>query len=112
MRSQLFTIIISFVCTSSLAASPRTVMVHLFEWKWTDVAKECTDFLGPAGFAAVQVSPPNEHALVANFPWYQRYQPVSYKLESRSGTRQQFVEMVRTCKQAGVDIYVDAVINH
>ncbi len=87
-------------------------MVHLFEWKWKDIAVECTQFLGPKGFAAVQVSPPNEHAILANHPWYQRYQPVSYKLGSRSGSRAEFIDMVRICKAAGVDIYVDAIINH
>lgn len=97
---------------SVAAAKPRTVMVHLFEWKWNDVARECQQFLGPKGFSAVQVSPPNEHAILQEQPWYQRYQPVSYKLESRSGTRVEFEQMVATCKKSGVDIYVDAVINH
>lgn len=87
-------------------------MVHLFEWKWTDIAQECEGFLGPRGFSAVQVSPPNEHAVIDGRPWYQRYQPVSYRLESRGGTRQEFIDMVETCRNAGVDIYVDAVINH
>lgn len=94
------------------AAPPRTVMVHLFEWKWADIARECEEYLGPNGFAAIQVSPPNEHAVVAGYPWYQRYQPVSYKIESRSGSREEFAAMVKTCRNAGVDIYVDAVINH
>ncbi len=102
----------SLFFTSFAFCSERTVMVHLFEWKWNDIARECREYLGPAGFAAVQVSPPNEHAVVDGVPWYQRYQPVSYRLESRSGTRAEFAEMVRTCKQVGVDIYVDAVINH
>ena len=31
-------------------------MVHLFEWKWTDIADECERFLGPMGFGGVQVS--------------------------------------------------------
>lgn len=62
----------------------RTAVVHLFEWRWDDVAAECETFLGPMGFAAVQVSPPNEHRLVSNAPWWQRYQPISYELESRS----------------------------
>ncbi len=91
---------------------PRTVFVHLFEWKWLDVAEECENFLGPKGFSAVQVSPPNEHAIVTNYPWWQRYQPVSYQLQSRSGTRAQFIEMVQRCNAVGVSIYVDAVINH
>ena len=39
----------------------RQVIVHLFEWKWTDIANECEAYLGPKGFCAVQVSPPMEH---------------------------------------------------
>lgn len=34
----------------------RSVMVHLFEWKWTDIALECERFLGPNGYAGVQVT--------------------------------------------------------
>ena len=39
------------------SSSPE-VFVHLFEWSWDDIAKECEDWLGPKGFDAVQVSPP------------------------------------------------------
>ena len=90
------------------------VFVHLFEWKWTDIATECENVLGPAGFKAVQVSPPQEHSLEPpNYPWSQRYQPVSYSIaRSRSGNIDEFSDMVSRCKTAGVDIYVDAVINH
>lgn len=34
--------------------------MHLFEWSWEDVAKECENWLGPKGYDAVQVSPPTE----------------------------------------------------
>ena len=90
------------------------VFVHLFEWKWTDIADECESVLGPAGFTAVQVSPPQEHSVEApNYPWSQRYQPVSYSIaKSRSGTGAEFADMVQRCGAAGVGIYVDAVINH
>ncbi|GAB7193542.1 carbohydrate-binding module family 20 domain-containing protein [Kineococcus sp. NUM-3379] len=90
----------------------RSALVHLFEWKWTDVALECERWLGPKGFAAVQVSPPQEHAVVSGAPWWQRYQPVSYRIESRGGTRAQFADMARRCGAVGVDVYADAVINH
>ncbi|MCA9940229.1 MAG: alpha amylase C-terminal domain-containing protein, partial [Anaerolineales bacterium] len=95
-------------------APDRTVMVHLFEWKWSDIAQECENFLGPKGFAAVQVSPPMEHRVIEgmNYPWWQRYQAVSYLIQSRSGTRAEFDDMVARCAAAGVDVYVDAVINH
>ena len=89
---------------------PRTAFVHLFEWNWPSVALECEQFLGPAGYAAVQVSPPQEHA--EGPQWWTRYQPVSYQLVSRGGTREQFVDMVGRCAAVGVDIYVDAVLNH
>ena len=44
----------------------RTAFVQLFEWKWTDIARECETYLGPKGFAAVQISPPNEHAWITS----------------------------------------------
>nr|CAH7746109.1 unnamed protein product [Callosobruchus chinensis] len=28
----------------------------MFEWRWDDIANECETFLGPKGFAGVQVS--------------------------------------------------------
>ncbi|MGG6293193.1 alpha-amylase [Leptolyngbya sp. AN02str] len=94
--------------------SSPSAFVHLFEWTWNDVAQECEAFLGPMGYDAVQISPPNEHAVLPqdNYPWWQRYQPVSYKLQSRSGDRIQLVNMIRRCHRAGVKVYADAVINH
>ena len=78
------------------------VSVHLFEWKWNDIATECEQVLGPAGFAAVQVSPPQEHSIVPSHDWSQRYQPVSYSMaRSRSGTGAEFVSMVNRCKAVG-----------
>ncbi len=93
---------------------PIAPFVHLFEWKWNDVAQECETFLAPNGYGAVQVSPPNEHAVIAeaNYPWWQRYQPVSYKIKSRSGDRAEFAAMVTRCHAVGVKVYADAVINH
>ncbi|HTT11219.1 MAG TPA: alpha-amylase family protein [Burkholderiaceae bacterium] len=100
-------------------AAAGATLVHLFEWRWTDVARECEVFLGPMGFDGVQISPPSEHAVITNaasgvsFPWWQRYQTVSYLLDqSRSGTLAEFRDMVARCNAVGVGIYADAVINH
>ncbi len=94
-------------------AAAGDVFVHLFEWKWTDVAAECETVLGPLGFRAVQVSPPQEHSIVPSHDWSQRYQPVSYSIErSRSGSGDEFAAMVTRCGAVGVEIIVDAVINH
>jgi len=97
------------VSTSVTAANPDT-FVQLFEWSWADIAHECETFLGPKGYAAVQISPPNEH--IRGPEWWTRYQPVSYKLVSRSGDEAEFRDMVTRCHTAGVKIYADAVINH
>lgn len=94
------------------AAAPRTVFVQLFEWPWKDVARECETYLGPSGFSAVQVSPPHEHIMWKNHPWWERYQVVSYQINSRSGNEIEFRDMVQRCQKVGVDVYVDAVINH
>lgn len=89
------------------------VFVHLFEWKWTDIAAECETHLGPAGFTAVQISPPQEHSEEPSHTWSERYQPVSYSIaRSRSGTGLEFADMVQRCRAVGVGVYVDAVINH
>jgi alpha-amylase len=84
--------------------------VHLFVWKWSDVAQECEQFLGSKGFTAVQISPPNEH--ISGDAWWTRYQPVTYELVSRSGSADEFADMVKRCNAVGVGIYADAVINH
>ena len=89
---------------------PRTAFVHLFECVLPRIASECEEFLGPAGYSAVQVSPPQEH--VEGPQWWTRYQPVTYELTSRGGSREQFADMVARCRAVDVEIYVDAVINH
>nr|XP_027798927.1 pancreatic alpha-amylase isoform X2 [Marmota flaviventris] len=92
----------------------RTSMVHLFEWRWVDIAQECERYLAPNGFGGVQISPPNENIVVNNpsRPWWERYQPISYKICTRSGNEDEFRDMVSRCNNVGVRIYVDAVINH
>lgn len=93
----------------------RQAIVHLFEWKWDDIAAECERFLGPKGYAGVQVSPPNENIViyqdVVKRPWWERYQPISYKLITRSGDEAAFASMVNRCNAVGVRIYVDCVFN-
>jgi alpha-amylase len=46
---------VTIICASTNYANNRTTMVHLFEWKWNDISNECERFLGPMGYAGVQV---------------------------------------------------------
>jgi len=86
------------------------VILNLFQWNWKSVAAECTSTIGPEGFGYVQVSPPEEH--IRGTAWWTSYQPVSYKIASKLGTREEFKDMAATCKSAGVGVIADTVINH
>uniref|UniRef100_A0A8B9H6H5 Alpha-amylase n=1 Tax=Astyanax mexicanus TaxID=7994 RepID=A0A8B9H6H5_ASTMX len=61
-----------------------------------------------------QISPPSEHIVVSkpHRPWWERYQPISYNLCSRSGTEGELRDMISRCNDVGVKIYADVVINH
>ena len=67
----------------------------------------------------VKVFPPQEQVMSDEWPqegelnpWWFAYQPVSYKLDGRSGTRDELRSMIYTCREAGVRVYADAVVNH
>lgn len=90
----------------------RTGIVHLFEWKYSDIADECERWLAPKGFAGVQLSPVNENIIIPGRPWWERYQPISYVLTTRSGNEAQFLDMSRRCNAVGIRIYIDILLNH
>ncbi|GLY15595.1 alpha-amylase [Kineosporia sp. NBRC 101677] len=102
------------VSAPAASASAGDVMANLFQWNWASVATECTEVLGPNGFGGVQVAPPQDSIRVNwdHHPWWEVYQPAGYDLNSRMGSEAEFRDMVQTCRDAGVKVYVDAVINH
>ena len=99
-------------------AGRGNAVANLWEWNWKSVAAECKTVLGPAGYGAVQVAPPQNsiNNQTSNpglvHPWWEVYQPVDYSLNSRMGTEAEFKTMVRTCRRSGVQVIVDTVINH
>lgn len=96
--------------TEAAPSGNKTVIIQMFEWNWDSVAAECTNFIGPAGYGFVQVSPPAEH--IQGAQWWTDYQPVSYTLTSKRGNRSQFANMVNACHNAGVRVIVDTIWNH
>ncbi|ROT77238.1 amylase I [Penaeus vannamei] len=97
-------------------SSNGQVIVHLFEWKWPDIAARMRELLGSPRIRRRSGIPPTE-CLVAyqgdvQRPWWERYQPVSYKIVSRSGDENAFKDMITRCNNVGVRIYVDIVVNH
>ncbi|APU15654.1 MULTISPECIES: carbohydrate-binding module family 20 domain-containing protein [Actinoalloteichus] len=94
------------------AAPPgdKDVTAVLFEQTFSSVARACTEVLGPKGYGYVQVSPPQER--IQGPQWWTAYQPVSYRIAGPLGDRAAFQSMISTCNNAGVDVIVDAVVNH
>jgi alpha-amylase len=98
--------------TASMATplNPSDTYVQLFEWSWNDIATECTQWLGPQGYGAVQISPPGASKNANG--WWDVYQPINYgNLTSRMGTLAQLQNMINTCHAAGVRVYADIVTN-
>lgn len=89
----------------------HNVIVQLFHWTFEDIAREC-GFLGRNNFGGVQVSPVQENVIISGRPWWELYQPVSYKIATRCGNEDSFRRMVKTCNESGVRIYVDVILNH
>ncbi|KAF8886961.1 glycoside hydrolase superfamily [Infundibulicybe gibba] len=88
----------------------KRVIVQMFGWNWASIATECREFIGPAGYGYVQVSPAQEH--LEGDDWWRDYQAVSYKLHSKRGTREAFRDMVKSCHGAGVKVIADILLNH
>ena len=86
------------------------VMVHMFGWKYNDIANECENVLGPKGYDGVEVSSPAEH--VTGNGWWIAYQPVNYKnFTAIGGNETELKSMITRCHKAGIKVYADAVFN-
>ncbi|KAG7391303.1 hypothetical protein PHYPSEUDO_005252 [Phytophthora pseudosyringae] len=104
---------------SGMNGGQKGAIVDLFGWPYDEIAQECSDVLGKAGYMGVNINPPQESVLTDAWPqsgqrnpWYSVYQAVSYRLYSRLGTRTKLRSMIQTCRANGVRVYADAVVNH
>ncbi|GAB7129583.1 carbohydrate-binding module family 20 domain-containing protein [Silvimonas sp. JCM 19000] len=100
----------SQAATTSSSFNASGASVQLFHWRWADIGKECTDFIGPKGYGAVQISPPQATKIAG--AWWDIYQPVNFgSLTSRMGTEAQLSAMIASCHAAHVRVYADLVVN-
>lgn len=103
--------------TGDYRGGQKGAIVEMFGWPHADIEEECKD-LATMGYLGVKVFPVMEQVMSSepfqNFlnPWYFMYQPVSYRLQGRMGTRDDLRKMIHTCRSLGVRVYADAVVNH
>ena len=95
----------------------RGAIVEMFGWPDKDIELECA-FLAKSGYLGVKLYPHQEQVMSGEpfqnllNPWYFMYQPVSYRLQGRMGSRDDLRRLITTCRSHGVRVYADAVINH
>ena len=92
-------------------------IIEMFGWRHEDIMHEC-EFVSKAGYLGIKFFPVMEQVMssqpfnnVMN-PWYFMYQPVSYRLQGRMGTRMQLRAAIDFCRSMNVRAYADAVVNH
>eukprot|EP00768_Dysnectes_brevis_P009684 gnl/Dysnectes_brevis/998_a1113_1272.p1 GENE.gnl/Dysnectes_brevis/998_a1113_1272~~gnl/Dysnectes_brevis/998_a1113_1272.p1 ORF type:complete len:1062 (-),score=274.97 gnl/Dysnectes_brevis/998_a1113_1272:1656-4841(-) len=95
----------------------KGAIVEMFGWSHADVAREC-EVIGKAGYLGVKLFPANDHLIsyqpmesMMN-PWYLYYQPVGFDLNGRHGDRAELLAAIQTCRDHGVRVYQDSVLNH
>jgi alpha-amylase len=95
----------------------KGAIVEMFGWPDKDIEEECT-FLSENGYMGVKIYPHQEQVMATEpfqnllNPWYFMYQPVSYRLNGRMGSRDDLRTLISTCRKLGVRVYADAVVNH
>jgi len=95
----------------------KGAIVEFFGWPHKDVKSEC-EFLAQAGYLGAKLFPIQEQVMAMQpfqnilNPWYFMYQPVSYRLSGRMGTRDVLRNTIQGCRKLGVRMYADAVVNH
>lgn len=117
-KLKMLTLAISSLMTAAISNSANAanyeqemVIVHPFQWTYDNIARECTEYLGPAGFDGVQISSPAEHVNRRDV-WWAIYQPINFKsFTTMSGNEKQLKNMIKACNNAGVKVFVDAVLN-
>ena len=89
----------------------KGAVAEFFGWPHKDVEKEC-EILAKAGYLGAKLFPVHEQLMSTQpfentmNPWYFMYQPVSYKLDGRAGTREELQSLIDKCRSLGVRVYV------
>jgi alpha-amylase len=96
--------------TGDYRSGQKGAIVELFMWPHSEVQKECS-MLSKMGYMGVKLFPAQEQVMSFETfsndlnPWYFAYQPVSYRLQGRMGTRDELRSAINACRSLGVRVY-------
>ena len=86
------------------------VILHCFNWKYTDIMAELKD-IAAAGFTAVQTSPAQ---ISVNSGWWKYlYQPMGFSIGTNDlGTKTELKDLCEEAEKYGIKVIVDVVANN
>ena len=83
-------------------------ILHLFQWKLADIEKNLLT-IKEQGFNSILISPvqPFKNELENN--WYWCYQPLSFSIGNKFGTKEELKNLCDTSHKLGIEVYIDVV---
>ena len=84
-------------------------ILHLLHYKYTDIIKEIKEIKN-SGWTVIQTAPPQESS--KGYEWWRDYQPLSFKIGNRHGTKEELKELCVAANKIGIKIIVDVVLRH
>ncbi len=103
---------ISGVLPGFSSASKADVILHAFDWSYSDIAKQA-DAIAAAGYRAVLVTPPLKSQKSGRCEWWLRYQPQDLRIiDHCDGNKESFIAAIEALQAKGVRTYADVVVNH
>jgi len=86
-------------------------ILQCFNWRLQDIIPEL-EKIKEQGFDAIQINPIQRLKLDGLREWCMSYQPVGFEIGNYFGTREDLLVLCNACKQVGLFVFADAVINH
>ena len=86
-------------------------ILSLFDCPLKDV-KRLLPVIKRQGFNTVQISPLQRNKVDDTNGWWLLYQPLGFEIGNRIGTKEELYDLCLEAKKYGINVVVDAVINH
>ena len=86
-------------------------ILHLFQWKLADIEKNLLT-IKEQGFNSILISPVQPFKNQKENNWYWCYQPLSFSIGNKFGTKEELKNLCDTSHKLGIEVYIDVVVTH
>ena len=86
-------------------------IVYSFPETLKEISKKL-EIIKNQGFDAIQL-PPLQPLKEEDTPvWWKAFQPIGFRIGNAYGTKEELIAFTQKCRQLGLRVYADAIINH